>query len=137
MGENSECHICYEHKSCGQFKTLVCNHKLCYGCYKKLLKNTCPFCRHVITLPNPFNTQNVRSPSVYNSSQSFSLENDPDVHMSNGSYSRARRNMRRNRRRNLSFDEVLLRRRRIKNKCKRKWMRKNGRLAKINFFYDL
>ena len=51
-------------------------------------------------------------------------------------YSRARRNMNRNRRRNLSFDEVLQRRRRIKNKCKRKWMRKNGRLAKINF-YDL
>ena len=58
MEGNSECHICYEQKSCDQFKTLVCNHKLCYGCYKKLLQNTCPFCRHIITLPNPSNTNN-------------------------------------------------------------------------------
>lgn len=137
MGENSECHICYDIKSCDKFKTLVCNHKLCYGCYKKLLKNTCPFCRHVITLPSPSNTNNSNSPSVSNSSQRFSVDNYPDVNINNGHYSRARRNMRRNRRRNLSFDEVLLRRKRIKNKCKRKWMRKNGRLAKMNVFYDL
>ena len=135
MEGNSECHICYEQKSCDQFKTLVCNHKLCYGCYKKLLQNTCPFCRHIITLPNPSNTNNNYS-SVPFPTRSFSVNNNPDVYMIPEPYSRARRNMNRNRRRNLSFDEVLQRRRRIKNKCKRKWMRKNGRLAKINF-YDL
>ena len=136
MEGNSECHICYDNKSCDQFKTLVCNHKLCYGCYKKLLQNTCPFCRHIITLPNPSNTNNLNYNSVPTSSQSFSVDNDPDVYMRHNAFSRINRNNRRNQRRNLSYDQVLLKRSRIKNKCKRKWMRKNGRLAKINF-YDL
>ena len=47
MEGNSECHICYEHKSCDKFKTLVCNHKLCYGCYKKLLQKQATRCIRV------------------------------------------------------------------------------------------
>tara|TARA_B110000902_G_C14216627_1_gene553455 strand:- start:770 stop:1177 length:408 start_codon:yes stop_codon:yes gene_type:complete len=135
MVENSECHICYEHKSCNKFKTLVCNHKLCYCCFKKLLQNTCPFCRHLITLPNPSGTKNVSYHSIPISNQNL-LDTTSDIYIRADPYSRIRRNMTRNRRRNLSFDDVLKKRRRIKNKCKRKWMRKNGRLAKINF-YDL
>ena len=136
MEGKSECHICYEHKTCEKFKTLVCNHKLCYGCYKKLLQNKCPFCRHIITLPNPSKTKNFSSSSVPFSVPRFSVDNNPDVYLNPPSTSRMNRNRQRNRRRNLSFDDVLLQRKRIKNKCKRKWMRKNGRLAKINF-YDL
>ena len=124
-----ECHICYEHKNPDKLKKLVCNHELCNDCYKKLKQNTCPFCRHVITPYNP------PSNHYHFSNNNFQEESqiDSDIPVP---YSRVRRNMTRNRRRNLSFDEVLKRRRRIKKRCKRKWMRKNGRLAKINF-YDL
>lgn len=131
MEGNSECYICYEHKSDKIFKTLVCNHSLCNDCYKKLIQNKCPFCRHPIEIPNP---------SVYTAPDiPFSIEDInsfPNISEHPVPYSRVRRNMNRRRRRNLSFDEVLERRKRIKKRCKRKWMRKNGRLNKINF-YDL
>tara|TARA_B100000767_G_C19764429_1_gene536782 strand:+ start:349 stop:753 length:405 start_codon:yes stop_codon:yes gene_type:complete len=127
MEGNSECHICYEHKTDKLFKTLVCNHKLCFNCYNKLIQSTCPFCRHPIEIPNP---------SVYIAPDiPFSIE---DTYITQDNYtnnhqpfSRVRRNMKRRRRRNLSFDEVLKKRRRIKKRCKQKWMRKNGRLRKI------
>jgi len=131
MEGNSECYICYEHKSDKIFKTLVCNHSLCNDCYKKLIHSKCPFCRHPIEIPNP---------SVYSAQNTpFSIEgidSFPNIPGYPVPYSRVRRNMNRRRRRNLSFQEVLKRRKRIKKRCKRKWMRKNGRLNKINF-YDL
>ena len=108
---------------------LECSHILCVDCYKKLRKNTCPFCRHVITMYNPPQPH-------YNFPNNMSVSTQLDINIINEPFSRVRRNMIRNRRRNLSFDQVLKRRRRIKKRCKRKWMRKNGRLAKINF-YDL
>lgn len=45
-------------------------------------------------------------------------------------FSRVRKNMIRNRRRNLDFDEVLERRRIIKKRCHKKWTRKNLRVEK-------
>jgi hypothetical protein len=64
---------------------------------------------------------NIITPS--NNSRNRSIEpNQP--------FSRARKNMTRRRRRNLSFDEVLERRRVIRRRCQMKWMRKNGRLEK-------
>tara|TARA_B100001093_G_C26796387_1_gene1001295 strand:- start:309 stop:860 length:552 start_codon:yes stop_codon:yes gene_type:complete len=45
-------------------------------------------------------------------------------------FSRVRKNMVRNRRRNLDFDEVLERRRIIKKRCQKKWSRKNLRVEK-------
>ncbi len=45
-------------------------------------------------------------------------------------FSRVRKNMVRNRRRNLEFDEVLERRRMIKKRCQKKWSRKNLRVEK-------
>ena len=131
MEGNLKCHICYEFKTDGQIKTLVCNHKLCCDCLNKLIQSSCPFCRHNIELPNqpvyvspdiPISIEDI------NSNQNIA-ENYQQP------FSRVRRNMNRRRRRNLSFDEVLQRRRRIKKRCKRKWMRKNGRMIKISSSY--
>ena len=52
-------------------------------------------------------------------------------------FSRARKNMNRNRRRALSFDEVLERRKVIREKKARHWDKKNGRLAKINWWEEI
>ena len=43
----------------------------------------------------------------------------------------------RNRRRNLSFDEVIERRKIVKARCKRKWTKKNNRLDKENLTSDV
>lgn len=131
MEGTSECNICYDHIKINDFKTLECNHKLCNDCYNKLLSNKCPFCRHIISdkanpsyipdnfqlLPNQFITV--------------------DEYVPPEPFSRVRRNMRRNRRRNLSFDEVLERRAIIKKRCKKKWMRKNGRLNKVGTSFEV
>ena len=133
MEGNSECYICYEHNSDKIFKTLVCNHSLCNDCYKKLIQSKCPFCRHPIEIPNPsvYTAPDIPfSIEDINSSQNINFQNIADDYQQ--PFSRVRRNMNRRRRRNLSFDEVLERRKRIKKRCKRKWMRKNGRLRKIS-----
>ena len=50
-------------------------------------------------------------------------------------FSRVRKNMVRNKRRNLDFEEVLERRRIIKKRCQKKWNRKNARVDKeISYF---
>ena len=48
----------------------------------------------------------------------------------NEPFSRVRKNMTRKRRRNLSFDEVLERRKNIRKRCQKKWSHKNNRRAK-------
>ena len=42
------CSICLENDKT-KFKVLDCCHKLCTDCYDKLVKNTCPFCRTIIS----------------------------------------------------------------------------------------
>ena len=126
MEGNIECNICFENKKL--IKVLECNHELCFDCYKLLINPSCPFCRHDIKL---ISSENIPNMSINNfdftNFQSFQSFDDIN-------FRRVRRNMHRNRRRNLSFDEVLDRRNQIKKKCKMKWERKNGRLMKIKFY---
>ena len=131
-------------------KVLSCNHVLCESCYLRLDKTYCPFCRKVFTYSHsdiikrkqlnlnytwqppsqisnyiPPDTTNPTFATISNNTLNRSLEqNEP--------FSRARKNMVRRRRRNLSFDEVLERRQTIRRRCQMKWMRKNGRLEKEN-----
>ena len=148
-------------------KTLSCNHHLCFSCYLKLEKTFCPFCRSTFNYTNEevsqrnvlFNNityKNWQPPSqllnyiptsnyqVRNRHRSI-LEYDNIIIPTNNRnqnieqepYSRIRKNMVRNRRRNLSYDEVLERRKIIKARSKRKWMKKNNRLDKENFTSDV
>jgi len=43
-----ECGICMENKSLEYINFLPCIHFLCSICYYKLVKNECPYCRHII-----------------------------------------------------------------------------------------
>ena len=132
-------------------KILSCNHVLCESCYLRLDKTYCPYCRKVFTYSRndiikrnklnlnykwqppsqisnyiPPDTNISTIPTVIvpsNNSRNRSIEpSEP--------FSRVRKNMIRRRRRNLSFDEVLERRKVIRRRCQMKWMRKNGRLEK-------
>ena len=45
-----DCTICLDvKKKISEMEHLECGHSLCIGCFKKLVRNTCPFCRHVIS----------------------------------------------------------------------------------------
>lgn len=44
-----DCTICLDVKiNKDNMEHLDCGHSLCIGCYKKLMRNMCPFCRHII-----------------------------------------------------------------------------------------
>ena len=113
----------------------VCGHKLCKDCFMLLQKNTCPFCRQPYTQSeleiknnNQPNSYNNNPPNYYRITLHNELDNSfiPQV-----PFSRIRRNMVRKRRRNLTFEEVLERRKIIKKRMKRKWMMKNRRREKL------
>lgn len=128
-------------------KFLSCGHNLCFSCYLKLQQTKCPFCRtdftysfedlfiknkknnkvHSLNIQgNNQNTQIIdlwQPPTATEYSQNYETSiNEP--------FSRLKKNTFRKRRRNLSVDELLLRRQNIKKRCQRKWSHKNGRLAK-------
>ena len=129
---------------------MSCNHELCESCYLRLDKTYCPYCREVFTYSkldivkrNKLNLNyNWQPPSqIYNyippdTNTNSIVQTLPSNNTRNRNYeqnepfSRARKNMNRRRRRNLSFDEVLERRKNIRKRCRRKWMKKNGRLNK-------
>ena len=136
-------------------KELSCSHVLCESCYLRLDKTHCPFCRDIFTYSqedlNKRNKLNLnytwQPPSqIYNyipPENNSNLSNNSNVvTISNNArnrelehnvpFSRARKNMNRRRRRTLSFDEVLERRQMIRKRSRMKWMKKEGRLAKIN-----
>ena len=131
-------------------KVLSCDHFLCESCYLRLDKTYCPFCRKVFTYStldilkrkklnlnynwqHPSQINNYIPPDNYNNiglPSSTLRVNRRNHQFVNEPYSRARKNMNRRRRRNLSFDEVLERRRIIRRRCRSKWMKKNGRMLK-------
>lgn len=132
-------------------KILSCNHVLCESCYLRLDKTYCPYCRKVFTYSHNDIIKRNKLNLNYNWQPPSQISNyiPPDTNIStiptiivpsNNSrnrtlepsepFSRARKNMTRRRRRNLSFDEVLERRKVIRRRCQMKWMRKNGRLEK-------
>ena len=43
-----ECGICMDNKPLECIDFLPCIHFVCIGCREKLVKNECPFCRHII-----------------------------------------------------------------------------------------
>jgi hypothetical protein len=139
-----DCKICYSNES---NKKLPCGHELCSSCCVRLNSALCPFCRAnfiynaneikeriqlglingykwevppgLVFLPRDWLTPN-RHITVDDTN---SLVNEP--------FSRAIKNGERRRRRFLSLDEVLERRKELKERKARHWEKKNGRLAKI------
>lgn len=152
------CNICCQsyqtdntEKSKRTKKVLSCNHELCESCYLRLDKTHCPFCRKVFTYSkidlvkrNKLNLDyNWQPPSQIlnyippeNNNHISTIQTRTSNNTQNREeqtyepFSRVRKNMTRRRRRTLSFDEVLDRRRIIRKRCRRKWMKKNGRLEK-------
>jgi len=47
---NYECSICYNDILEKNIHYMECFHYICFNCFKKLVSNTCPFCRQSIQL---------------------------------------------------------------------------------------
>lgn len=138
-----ECNICY---SSGCDKKLECSHNLCYECYLRLDKNTCPFCRQSFKWTQQDLDDKIKKGIHYKPENPFQFVNLNDdtseviivtlelVAIEYEPYSRVRRSQKRRRRRDLSFDEVLERRENIKKRIKRSKQHKEGRNRKINWW---
>lgn len=143
-----DCKICFSKAS---NKTLPCAHTLCSDCCVRLNTPTCPFCRQAFV----YNGDEIKQRIKLGLLSGYKMEVPPglafrpedwienrqlnnyvivDENVIHEPYSRARKNMQRNRRRALSLDEVLERRKVIREKKARHWERKNGRLAKTNWW---
>ena len=124
----SECYICLEDKSC--FEVLPCNHSLCSSCYHKLRKSQCPFCREsFIKKQKKPKKHNSNLPRFYIPEAIASVSQNilPEAIIDNSPFSRALKNRRRKRRRNLSLEEVLFKRQLIRKRSRMKWNKKNRR----------
>ena len=137
-----DCNICFQPRE--NFITASCNHSLCITCFNRLKKTSCPFCRQEYTQEEleqrtniNGNTQNNYIPPQYINNSNISVnisrilvldDEYPNIQIPFASYYR---NMTRKRRKNLTWEEVVLRRKNIKKRMKMKWQRKNGRLNKI------
>ena len=157
-----ECQICYSLSSNTDWKRLSCQHKLCYLCYLKLQQQLCPFCRKEfiytkidiaerqkrinprsyrpytppaqLTNIESFMTQDIYNPES-NTIRTRSRRNNAITSLTtepNLPYSNLNRKRFRNRRRNLTLEEISERRTMIRKRCKQKWERKEGRLNKMN-----
>ena len=149
-----ECSICYGSSSNVNWKILSCQHKLCYLCYLKLDNSTCPYCRKEFiynkediirrqelnikykpyTPPAPLsfidfiiNEQSLNQLRTIRRNNTINTENYQP-------FSRLNKNRFRNRRRNLTEEEILERRKNIRKRCKKKWTMKQGRLNKIRWY---
>ena len=159
-----ECYICFSNLESSDFKSLPCSHKICFSCYLRLEKTKCPLCRkdfkynledknkrRELGIQNKYN-----SPSTQQNYIERSRINDfNNINNDNNFYSdRTRRRINREnntqidnigivgrqryrkRRKNLSEEEIKEKRKIIREKCKRKWMIKENRLNKVNW-YDI
>lgn len=158
-----ECYICFSNLESSDFKSLPCSHKICQMCYFKLDKAKCPLCRKEfiytkddINKRRELGIQNkYNSPSVQQNFIDRTRINDfSDINSSNHLSDRSQRRMNRNqnidvenvgiigrqryrkRRKNLSEEEIKEKRKIIREKCRRKWMIKENRLSKVNW-YDI
>ena len=139
-------------------RELCCNHSLCESCYLRLDKAQCPFCRlqfqysiedlkkrkslnleyfkwqppSQITnyIPSEITRRRATHINILPSIQ------EEDINIPNQPFSRVRKNMNRRRRRDLTFDEVLERRRIIRKRCKKKWTHKDGRMNKERHYIN-
>ena len=153
-----DCFICRDKKE--EFKKLPCEHKLCYYCFIRLAQTSCPFCRaefeysylelndrkktgiyYKNDIPSPLitpnyyenNTGSITPLNITNSNRSRVVRRN-NVDILEIPFSRIERKRIRNRRRNLTKEEVLERRRITKKRIKRKWEKKEGRYRKLNWW---
>ena len=140
-----DCNICFSKISnFSEFKILGCNHKLCFKCYLHLQKNNCPYCRHQFVYSKEELIQRNKLNLNYNYTpppQLFDLERfmnnnnfNSDIDINYNNYNRRTRQKMRRRRRNLTDEEIKERRNIIRNKCKRKWLLKEGRQFKLQWY---
>lgn len=146
-----DCKICFSKES---NKTLPCSHTLCNDCCIRLNFPTCPFCRQNFVYTGEEIKQRIKLGllSGYKMdvppglafrpedwiehrmqhrqlNRNIRIDEEIIVHEP---YSRVRKNMNRNRRRALSFDEVLERRKIIRERKARHWEKKSGFLNKMD-----
>jgi len=141
-----DCKICYSNES---NKKLPCGHELCSSCCIRLNSAICPYCRQNFI----FNADEIKQRFKLGIVNGYKREIPPvlprdwltpvprqldelEIHepfsrIDNEPFSRARRAGERRRRRFLSLDEVLERRKELKERKARHWERKNSRLNKI------
>lgn len=143
-----DCKICFSNES---NRMLPCSHSLCSVCCVKLNTPICPYCRQTFIYTAEEIKERIKlgilSGYKWEASPGFAFRPQDwiehrqlnnyiiiDDQLIHEPFSRARKNMNRNRRRALSLDEVLERRKMIKEKKERHWDRKNARLAKLNWW---
>ena len=152
-----DCTICFTLPTV--VKVMDCQHQVCHDCFIRLDKPQCPFCRIEfaytqceleeriklnldynkcqppniinnsntntrITLPRMRNT--IPNPNRPNSNRPNNITDMP--------FARLERQRKRKRRRNLTMDEVMERRRLIRKRCKLKWTKKTKRLKKTKWW---
>ena len=160
-----ECYICFSSLESSDFKSLPCSHKICFSCYLRLEKTKCPLCRKDFkynledknkrrelgiqnkynspstqqnyierTRINDFNNVNNNDNNFYSDRTRRRINRENNIHIENIGI--AGRQRYRKRRKNLSEEEIKEKRKIIREKCKRKWMIKENRLNKVNW-YDI
>jgi len=145
-----DCNICYSKISdLSEQKTLSCQHSLCNNCYLHLTKSLCPYCRSSfeyslddIIKRQELNIDTHNVPPLQLSDTTINLLEDSfnqldisdNIINNNIHFSRYNRQKIRRRRKNLTDDEIKEKRRIIRNKCKRKWLLKEGRLNKLKWY---
>lgn len=149
-----DCGICYTSFSeCSEVKTLSCNHQLCARCYLRLQTQKCPYCRHEFKYdkediikrqlihnytPPTQQSNNNNQIELNNSFYIFDFNsfNQLEIYTRprNIPFSNINRKRNRKRRRDLSEEDILERRRIIRDKCRRKWSHKEARINKIKWY---
>lgn len=151
-----ECYICFSKFQNENFEMLPCSHKVCNTCYLRLDKPKCPLCRKEfiyskkdinkrkeIGIENKYNSPSVQQNYIDRtrindfSQLNIRRRNNEDVALTDynniGIMGRQRF---RKRRKNLSDEEIQEKRKIIREKCRKKWMIKENRLNKVNW-YDI
>uniref|UniRef100_A0A6C0J3F4 RING-type domain-containing protein n=1 Tax=viral metagenome TaxID=1070528 RepID=A0A6C0J3F4_9ZZZZ len=147
-----DCNICYSNISTvSEQITLSCQHSMCKNCYLHLTKSICPYCRKQFdySLKDNIKRQELNidnnythPPQLFDTSIHLLNSNFNQLDISNNTrlnnyhipFSRRERHKIRRRRRDLTESEIKERRKIIRNKCKRKWLLKKGRLNKLKWF---
>ncbi len=147
-----DCNICYSKISdVSEKKTLSCQHSLCENCYLQLTQSLCPYCRTYFEYSDEdknkrkklnINNNYTPPPQLFDPSINLLDNSFNQLEISNNTrnnnyhipFSRRNRQKFRRRRRDLTEEEIKERRQIIRNKCKRKWLLKEGRLNKLKWF---
>ena len=145
-----DCNICYSKISeISEQITLSCQYSLCKKCYLHLTKSLCPYCRKEFQYSledklkrQELNINNSPPPQLFDTSihlledsfNQFDISSNTRINNYYTPFSRRHRQKFRRRRRNLTEDEIKEKRNIIKNKCKRKWLLKEGRLNKLKWY---